>query len=144
MKTKLSVFSLSLAALLLSFSGAVFAHHGASAYDMTKPVVVKGTIKEFVWANPHCLIEFDVQDDKGGSVHWAGEVGSPSALGNQGWNRNSLRPGDAVTVYIFQAKTGAPVGRIGKVVLPDGKFLLDSATGRAVSETDAGAKPKEQ
>ena len=143
MKRKSTVFTLLLAAVLLSFCGLAFAHHGASAYDMTKPVVVKGTIKEFVWANPHSLIEFDVQDDKGASVHWAGEVGSPSALGNQGWNRNSLHPGDQVTIYIFQAKTGAPVGRIGKVVLPDGKFLLDSATGRAVSETDASGKAKD-
>ena len=131
MKFRLVVVSLMLSASL-SFCAAVFAHHGNATYDTSKPVVLKATVKEFVWANPHSLIMFDAQDGKGGVIHWTVESGSPASLGSEGWNRNSLRVGDQVTIYFFQAKTGAPVGRLGKVVLPDGKELFDSGGGRAL------------
>lgn len=134
MKKRSLILNFALGFAALTFCLPMFAHHGSAAYDLSKPVVLKGTIKEFDWANPHCLIMFDVQDDKGNAVHWAGEVGSPSALGGHGWSRSSLHPGDPVTVYIFQAKSGAPVGRISKVVLTDGKELYDSATGARTKE----------
>jgi Family of unknown function (DUF6152) len=108
----------------------VFAHHGAAAYDMGKPVIMKGAVvTKYLWANPHTLVFFDAKDDKGNTAHWSVELGSPSAIGLMGWNRTSLKPGDVVTVYMFPAKNGNPVGRINKVVLADGSLLRDSQTG---------------
>jgi hypothetical protein len=46
-----------------------------------------------------------------------------------GWTRNSLQPGDVVTVYVWPAKSGRPVGRLNKIVFPDGKTLRDSQLG---------------
>jgi hypothetical protein len=109
------------------------AHHSDVAYDMTKPVVMKGTVTDFYWANPHCLIKYDV-DEAGSITHWAGELGSPSALIRGGWVKNSLHAGDQITIYIFKAKVGTPVGRIGRVVLADGTVLSDSQTGNRVKE----------
>jgi hypothetical protein len=106
------------------------AHHGNVAYDTSKAVVLTGaTVTEFVWANPHTFIRFDAKNDKGTVEHWAGEAGSPSALGQLGWSRSTLRPGDVITVYIYQSKTGVPVGRLNKIVLADGTVLKDSALG---------------
>jgi len=106
------------------------AHHGNVAYDTSKAVVLKGaTVTKFVWANPHTVIQFDVKDDKGNTVHWAGEAGSPSALRLLGWSQTSLQPGDMITVYIYAAKSGRPVGRLNKIVLADGTELKDSALG---------------
>lgn len=106
------------------------AHHGNVAYDTSKTVVLKGaTVTKFLWINPHTVVMFDVTDDKGNVVHWAGEAGSPSALGLLGWQKTSVQPGDVITVYIYQAKTGNPVGRLNKIVLADGKELKDSALG---------------
>lgn len=103
-------------------------HHGASAYDESKEVVLKGAmVTKFAWANPHTIIQFDVRDDKGNLVHWAGELGSPSAITLQGWTKASIQPGDVITVYIHQSKTGNPVGRISHIVLADGTSLRDSA-----------------
>jgi uncharacterized protein DUF6152 len=103
-------------------------HHGASAYDESKEVVLKGAmVTKFAWANPHTIIQFDVKDDKGNLVHWAGELGSPSAITLQGWTKASIQPGDVITVYIHQSKTGNPVGRISHIVLADGTSLRDSA-----------------
>lgn len=115
---------------LLTVSVPMFAHHGSATYDISKPVVVKdATITKFIWANPHSIAMFDAKDANGNVVHWAAEAGSPSALGLIGWSKNSLKPGDVVTVYVFQSKTGNPVGRLNKIVLPDGTALADSQLG---------------
>jgi hypothetical protein len=109
----------------------MFAHHGSVAYDTSKPVILKdATVTNFAWANPHSFIQFDVKDDKGNVAHWAGECGSPSALSQLGWVRNSVQAGDVITVYIYQSKTGNPVGRLNKIVLSSGKELHDSALGK--------------
>jgi len=106
-----------------------FAHHGAAAYIDKLSVLKDATITKFVWANPHTILLFDVKDDQGNIVHWAGEMGSPSAIGLLGWTKNSVKPGDVVTVYIFPAKTGNPVGRLNKIVFADGTILRDSQLG---------------
>jgi hypothetical protein len=92
------------------------------------------TITKFTWNNPHCIVMFDVKDDQGNIAHWAAEIGSPPAVSLLGWNRNSLQPGDVVTVYIWPAKSGRPVGRLNKVVFPDGKTLRDTQLGGGEGE----------
>jgi len=126
MNTKLIAFYLLAGFLAVCLPAS--AHHGASAYDESKEVVLKSaTVTKFAWANPHTIIQFDAKDDKGNVVHWAGELGSPSAITLQGWTKASIQPGDVITVYIHQSKTGNPVGRISHIVLADGTSLRDSA-----------------
>ena len=109
---------------LLLASAPVFAHHGvANLYDMTKLVTLKGTITKFEWTNPHNQISFDVTDEKGTVVHWVVATEPPQVMLERGWTRRSLNPGDQVTVYVFAAKNGAPVGNVQKIVLQDGKEL---------------------
>ena len=128
MRTKLTIFFL--AATVLTICTPIFAHHGAAAYDMSKPLEMKGAVvSRYLWANPHTLIFFDYKDDKGSTSHWSVELGSPSAIALMGWNRTSLNPGDVITVYMFAAKNGNSVGRINNIVLADGTLLRDSQTG---------------
>ena len=128
MKTWL-VAALSVASILAA-GFPVSAHHGNAAYDESKEVVLKNaTVTKFVWANPHCIISFDVKDDKGNLVHWNSELGSPSAISLVGFTKTSVGPGDVVTIYIHQAKTRNPVGRISRIVLPDGTSLPKYADG---------------
>jgi len=124
-----NVTALSLLAGVLAVSSPVFAHHGNAAYEGTVTTLKDATVTKLLWANPHTIVQFDVKDDKGEVVHWTAELGSPSALGNIGWNKASLQPGDVITVYIHQAKTKNPVGRIEHVVLADGSQLRDSGGG---------------
>ena len=42
-----------------------------------------------------------------------------------GWSRTTLRAGDVITAYVYQAKSGVPVGRTNKVILADGTVLAD-------------------
>ncbi len=119
MKTKL-LTSVAFMAGLLTVCGPTFAHHGASAYDTSKPVMMKGAVvTKYSWINPHTLIYFDYTDDKGEVLHWTAEIGSPSAVNLLGWTRTTLKPGDIVTVYVFQAKSHLSVGRLNKLVLAD-------------------------
>jgi uncharacterized protein DUF6152 len=123
------VAALSIVAGVLAVSAPAFAHHGNAAYDGSVVEIKNATVTKLSWANPHTIVEFDVKDEKGQAVHWAAELGSPSALGNLGWTKTSLTPGDVITVYVHQAKTKNPVGRIERVVLADGSVLRDSAGG---------------
>jgi hypothetical protein len=111
------------AGLLLS-AGAVFAHHGTNAsYDQDHSVTLKGTVTEFIWINPHCQLYFDVKDDKGNVVHWGGETNSPGVLKRSGWNKDTFKPGDEITITVHPSRAGAPVGVIQRVVLSDGTVL---------------------
>lgn len=141
MNTRLATL-LSLVGLLAIWSP-LSAHHGAAAYDESKEVVLKNaTVTRYTWANPHTIVEFDVKDDKGKVTHWAGELGSPSAITNQGWTKASIESGDVITIYIHQSKTGNPVGRISHVVLADGTQLRDSSGTSGVGGGAGGNRPR--
>jgi len=128
-KTKLRIMVVLLAGLAASGS-AVFAHHGAAAYDMSKPVVLKdATVTEFLWINPHPLIKADYKDEKGEVQHWTMEMGSTVSAQLLGWTRTTLTYGDVVTLYVWQAKTKVPVGRFNKVIFSDGTTMRDTQTG---------------
>jgi tRNA(Ile2) C34 agmatinyltransferase TiaS len=88
----------------------LLAHHSfAAEYDSTKTVTVKGTVNKLSWVNPHAYVFVDVKDASGKVTTWAFESLSPNALSRQGWNRNSLKQGEEVTVEGYMAKDGKPL-----------------------------------
>ena len=108
---------------LLSISRPLSAHHGTAAYDEVNPITLKGTVTDFVWANPHSQIKVDVKDEKGNIVHWVAETFAPGKLARDGWTRNIVKPGDQVTVTISPARDGSLEGLLRILVLPDGRKL---------------------
>ncbi len=129
MKTKL-LMMVGLFAGLAAIDSPLFAHHGAAAYDMSKPVVLKdATVTEFLWINPHPLIKADYKDEQGNVQHWTMEMGSTVSAQLLGWTRTTLTYGDVVTLYVWQAKTKVPVGRFNKVIFSDGTTMRDTQTG---------------
>ena len=113
-------------ALMVAFFTAVTpvtAHHGAATFDTGKKVVMEATVTEWIWANPHCFLKFDVTDQSGNVRHWIAETSSPPDMINRGWARNSFKAGDRVTVTIEPVKNGSPVGRVLQVVFSNGKTL---------------------
>lgn len=119
---------------VLAICGPALAHHGSAAYADKLVTLKQATITKFVWANPHCVINFDVKDDKGNVVHWIVETGPSTNIGLIGWTKTTLAPGDAVDIYLYQAKTGNPVGRLNKIVLSDGTELHDTQLGGAAGK----------
>ena len=109
---------------LLIASAPAMAHHGdASTFGGGSEVTVKGTVVDWFWANPHCLLRFDVKGDDGQVQHWVGETQSPSRDIASGFNKFSFKPGDQITVTIRPVVNRKYVGPIDSVVLADGKVL---------------------
>jgi hypothetical protein len=115
-------FLIAVVALLL-IGLPLWAHHGNAAYDEKNPITIKGTVTEYAWVNPHVQIYLDVKDEKGGVAHWSVETYSPGKLVRAGWSKDVIKPGDLVSITLVPAKSGAPVGFLHKLVLPDGKVL---------------------
>jgi hypothetical protein len=101
----------------------LWAHHGASEYDMRKIVTLSATVKELQFVNPHTLLVFTVKDDSGKASEWQGELPSPNLLSRRGWSRSTLKPGDQVTVIGAPAKNGEKGMQVKKLVFPDGHEL---------------------
>ena len=91
--------------------------------DTGKRVTLKGTVTDWVWANPHCWLKFDVKDDKGNVAHWVAETNNAPDMMEKGWTMHSFKPGDEVSVTVEPVKNGNPVGRVIQVVLPNGQTL---------------------
>jgi len=113
---------IAVAVYVLGGSIPLLAHHGTAAFE-DKKVTLKGTVTEWFWSNPHCLLRFDVKDDKGEIVHWIGETQNPVTMVNGGWSKTSFKVGEEVGVTLMPVKNGLPLGRIMTVLLPDGKTL---------------------
>src|SRR3989442_12673164 len=117
-----------LAALaLFVISAPVSAHHGNASFDTTKDLTLKGTVTDWIWANPHCFLKFDAMDETGTVRNWAVEVSNPTDMTKRGWARSSFKVGDMVTVNLQPVKNGAPIGRLRTVQLPDGSTLSANA-----------------
>jgi hypothetical protein len=110
---------------LVCISTPLIAHHGNAAYNEAKLVTVRATVTEWIWANPHCFLKFDVKDDSGNVVHWTAETSNPPDMIGHGWSKNLLKPGDQLTVVMLTVKNGHPIGRVREVTLSDGRTLTN-------------------
>jgi hypothetical protein len=119
MKMNLAV----LAALLTLSIVSSQAHHADVAYETTSIELKDVTFVKTAWVNPHSIVTFEAKDASGKVTTWIVEMGSPSAMSNVGWNRNSLPPGEVATVYVYPARNGTPHGRLARVRFPDGRTL---------------------
>ena len=120
----MSFVALGLAFLVLSVSTPVLAHHGFSVeFDKDSPLTLTGTVTKMEFMNPHMYFYVDVKGKDGKVVNWAFEGGPPNVIYRQGWRKDTLKPGDLVTVKGFRAKDGAPLAACATVKLPDGREI---------------------
>ncbi|HZP34482.1 MAG TPA: DUF6152 family protein [Candidatus Acidoferrales bacterium] len=122
---KAAIACLSLAICVVTVSARAFAHHGNVAYDMSKLVTVKGTVTEYNFRNPHVEILIQVKRDDHSVETWRGELNSPNIVARAaGWNGKTLKPGDELTLIGNQAKDGANILHLEKVLRLDGAELF--------------------
>jgi hypothetical protein len=100
------------AGLWVSGCGLALAHHSFALFDQTKQVTLVGTVKEFQWTNPHCWLVLDVKAGSGEGQEWSLEALSPNVLGRNGWKKNSMKPGDHVTVVVNPTRDGTRGGNL--------------------------------
>jgi hypothetical protein len=116
------------AAGALTFGGlSAEAHHSFAMFDQTKRQTLVGTVREFQWTNPHSWIQLNVSAG-GATEEWAIEALSPNVLGRQGWKRNTLKPGDKITVVINPLRDNGKGGNLISVTLANGTVLGGGAS----------------
>ena len=123
MNTKRFLFLFVLASGLILASKPAFAHHSTAEFDMTAMTTVKGTVTQFEWSNPHAYIHIEAKDDKGNVVEWTAELASLGMLSRINWRRDTVKPGDGITIYGNPAKNGKTLMRLDKITFVNGQEL---------------------
>ncbi len=98
-------------------------------------VTLKGAVSGYEWQNPHVFIYLEAND-----VTWAVELPSRIELKRVGWSRDSLKPGDSITVDASPARDGSKKVMAKSVTLASGKKLTAITTG-AVPVPKMASKP---
>ena len=106
-------------------------------FDRTRVIEISGVVKEFAWTNPHSSFKVEVPGSGGGEAQlWAIEMNGTSNLVHEGWKRNTIQPGDKVTVSVNPLRDGRPGGWFIGITLPNGSKLGTSA---GAASTPGGA-----
>ena len=123
MNTKRFIFLFVLAAGLILTSSPASAHHSTAEYDMAALSPIKGTVTQFEWSNPHAYIHIETKDDKGNVTEWTAELASLGMLSRVNWKRDTVKPGDEITIYGNRAKNGKTLMRLDKIAFASGQEL---------------------
>jgi Family of unknown function (DUF6152) len=104
----------------------VWAHHSFGAeYDVNKPITLTGVVTKVEWTNPHSHFYLDVTDSQGKTANWKFEGYNPAVLYRIGWKKDTtLKPGDKITVFGWQARDGGNWAHSREITLPGGKKLF--------------------
>jgi len=114
------ILMLGLSLMLGSLPPSLSAHHNFLAeFDPEQPVQVTGTVVRMALTNPHARLYVEAEDENGELVQWDFELASVSALFRRGWRRDSLEPGDTVTVHADRARNAPNVANARFVSLLD-------------------------
>ena len=94
------------------------AHHSLSArYTGQKDFAVTGVATEFLFSNPHAVVRFEVRNVNGTVEQWSAETSGVRRLGKAGWDQNTIKPGDRVTVIGRPSKDGSTKMFMEKIVV---------------------------
>jgi uncharacterized protein DUF6152 len=107
-------------------SRTLLAHHSDSVYDQDHLTVITGTVSQFEFVNPHQLIHIDVKDDQGKVVQWVALGGAPNQMRRIGWNSESVKIGEQLTITGFQFRDGRPVMLHLRITRANGEELRPS------------------
>ena len=110
----------------------LLAHHDWPV-DRTKQITVTGTVTAYRWADPHVMIDLDVQAN-GTIEKWKVGGSSPQFMTTCGWNKKTLKPGDVITVIGYRFKDGSNAARMQTIVMPNGQEMHYGAPSSRAAE----------
>jgi hypothetical protein len=110
--------------------GRALAHHSfAAEFDGEKPITLKGTVVKWEMINPHGWITMSVDEADGTTTRWMVETSNPNGLMRLGWTKNSLKPGDEITIEAYRAKDGSSTANAARITLADGSKVFAGSAG---------------
>jgi hypothetical protein len=113
-----------------------WAHHSHANYASDKESNLTGTVKEVQWINPHVWVYMVIPDAKGQPKTWALEGASPLELTRKGWLKDTMKPGDKISVRCWQIKDGSDGCLFGYVTEINGVAQTPDVAGRTGKEFD--------
>jgi hypothetical protein len=115
---------------LLCGRAPTLAHHSfAAEFDGQRPVTLKGVVMKWEMINPHGWITMDVRAADGTTTQWMIETSNPNGLMRLGWTKNSLKPGDEITVEGYLSKDGSSTANAARITLADGSKVFAGSPG---------------
>jgi hypothetical protein len=116
MKTLRSMIALTAASVCGGFLALpVAAHHSTAIYDSQNPIELNGTVVEWKFTNPHCIIRLEAPGADGKPVVWSLEGSNTAGLSRQGWTPETLKKGDKLVITVRPLRSGAPGGNYSNV-----------------------------
>src|SRR5439155_15045110 len=132
---------LSVTAVLALASGSSFAHHSAvGLWSPDTTATVTGTVKKFLYVNPHAAIVFDVKTAAGQHQEWRTLMGNVRQLTNIGWSKNTLKAGDEITIFGYPYTNGEKVIFSRFITLNGKKYEVHGAV-ENTNKTNPGQFP---
>lgn len=141
---KLRFYAIPIVLLALAWHCApALAHHSfAAEFDADKPLTLEGTVVQWEMINPHGWITLDVAGPDGKTSRWMIETSNPNGLMRLGWTKNSLKPGDMITVEAYQAKDGSDTANAARITLADGRKIFAGSTGTPTGTSSTSPEPQ--
>jgi hypothetical protein len=122
-KNRLAKLLISL--LFISIAQLASAHHSVGGqFDVTKTVVLTGTVKRVDWVNPHIYVHLDVMENGKIETWRLGTV--PVAMARKaGITKESLlAAGQTLKMSCYPARDGTQhLGFLFRIEYPDGHFV---------------------
>jgi len=122
MRPRLLIFAFLLVGSL-AVSGSASAHHNSRPMYEANNIMLTGTVTEYEFANPHSIISIAVKTDSGAIEEWHAEFLPPADMARAGWNRETLKPGDQVTMTGRPGRHAQHIMWLVSLVTPDGRKL---------------------
>ena len=101
------------------------AHHAVQAqFDVTKNIIITGTLAQVDWQNPHAWFWFDVKKADGTTERWGTETVGPNGLRRIGLSdRRLFNYGDVYQVELNPDRSGKFLGFTNAFKFPDGRYI---------------------
>lgn len=75
------------------------AHHSfAAEFSYTESGTITGEVVEVLFVNPHARYFIALEDENGNEILWDAQTRSPNALFAIGWNKDTIRVGERITI----------------------------------------------
>jgi hypothetical protein len=87
----------------------VFAHHSMAPYEFFASTI-EGTVQDYKYINPHCILVLQVRGEKGATTVWHLEGDAPAIADRGGFGPDTLHRGDRLQLQVQRLKNGKPGG----------------------------------
>lgn len=114
------------ASVIVSTAAPALAHHSYAMFNRRLDLPMEGVVKQWQLTNPHSYLEVYAPppgDPTAAPVVWTFESGSPAGLIRKGIRRDTMKPGDKVSLVVHPLHSGRPGGELKIVTLPDGRVF---------------------